>query len=494
VAESAAPHNPDHHPHRLAPGAVTLFGDVVAAITNVAPSTSVALSLGAIIAASGLAAPSVVVIVGLLMLCVAVSYYFLNLWAPSAAAQTMWLARSIRPLVGLAIGFAVILMTLVSNIGNITLFGPYFLGIVWPSQANNGALQWLVTAIATGLVLYIAIEGIKRAIRFQAIVVWIEYAIILAFVIGLFAAEFSGHAGTTTPQLSWLLPSSAPSVGGLTAGIVVAVFMYGGWEASVYLAEEGTDTKKNPGRAGIISVVFCIIWLTTLSFAIQGIAPQRVLVANAGNIVAYSANVIWPKWAADLVSLAVISSVIAVTQSQLNNFSRMAFGLSREGLLPNWIGALNRHRTPGRALALSAAIPVILLIAYLSSTSASSAIGLISGTAGLMYVVLYVAGAVACIWYYRRTLLTSVKQFIVAGLLPFIGGAGLLFAAAKALPTLPHGTLYPFIAMFVLIWPAAWIVKRTTKAPFFDLPVVSASPEDKSTAPVAAVMEELADG
>lgn len=495
MADPIAHQDPHHQPHNhLASGAVTLFGDVIAAITNVAPSTSVALSLGAIIAVSGLAAPSVVVIVGLLMLCIAVSYYYLNLWAPSAAAQTMWLARSIRPIVGLAVGFAVLLMTLVSNIGNITLFGPYFLGIVWPSQANSAVLQWLVTAIATGFVLYIAIEGIKRAIRFQTIVVWIEYAIILAFVIGLFAAEFSGHAGTTTPKLSWLLPSSAPSFSGLTGGIVVAVFMYGGWEASVYLAEEGTDTRKNPGRAGIISVIFCIVWLTTLAVAIQGIAPQAKLVANAGNIIAYSASVIWPQWAVDLVSLAVLSSVVAVTQSQLNNFSRMSFGLAREGLLPNWIGALNRHRTPGRALILSAAIPVVLLIAYLSSTSAGNAIGLISGTAGLMYVLLYVAGAIACIWFYRRTLLSSVKQFITAGLLPFIGGAGLLFAAYTAFPTLPHGTLYPFIVMFVAIWPVAWIVKLATKAPFFDMPVISAGAEEPSETPTGVVLPDPANG
>ncbi len=67
------------------------------------------------------------------------------------------------------------------------------------------------TAVATGLVLYIAIEGVKRAIRFQTIVVWIEYAIIVAFVIALYVAEFTGHPGTTHPHWSWLLPSTSPS-------------------------------------------------------------------------------------------------------------------------------------------------------------------------------------------------------------------------------------------------------------------------------------------
>ncbi len=71
--------------------------------------------------------------------------------------------------------------------------------------------------------------------------------------------------------------------------------------------------------------------------AIQAIAPAKVLVANAGNIIAYSASVIWPKPWSSIVSLAVLSSVVAVTQSQLQNFSRMSFGLSREGLLPKWL-------------------------------------------------------------------------------------------------------------------------------------------------------------
>jgi len=120
----------------------------------------------------------------------------------------MWIARTIRPVAGLAVGFAVILMTLVANIGNITLFGPYLLGIIYPSHQGSAILQWLCTAAATGLVLYIAIEGVRRAIRFQTIVVWIEYAIIVAFVVGLFVAEYTGHPGTTHPHLSWLLPST----------------------------------------------------------------------------------------------------------------------------------------------------------------------------------------------------------------------------------------------------------------------------------------------
>ncbi|HEY6275862.1 MAG TPA: APC family permease [Streptosporangiaceae bacterium] len=465
---------PTHHPTHLAAREVTLFGDFIAGITNVAPSTAVALTLGAIMAVSGLASPSVVVLVGLAMLFIAVSYHYMNLWRPSAAAQAMWIARAIRPVTGLAIGFAVILMTLTANVSNITLFGPYLLGVVYPSHQNNAVLQWLCTAVITGLVLFIAIEGVRRAIRFQTIVVWIEYAIIVAFVIGLFVAEFTGHPGTTHPHLSWLLPSTAPSFHALMNGAVLGVFMFGGWEASVYLAEEGTDVRRNPGRAGIISVVFCIIWFVILTMAIQASAPAKLLIAHAGNIIAYSASVIWPKPWSSIVSLAVLSSVVAVVQSQLQNFSRMSFGLSREGLLPKWLGRLSRHRTPALGLTIAAIIPVAALIIYLANASAGKTIGLVSGTAGFLYIVIYVAGAIACIWYYRRTLTSSVRQFMLAGVLPFLGGAGLVYAAIVAFPTTPHETLYPFIVMFVLIFPAAWLVKYFTRAPFFAVPVIVA--------------------
>jgi len=73
----------------------------------------------------------------------------------------------------------------------------------------------------------------------------------------------------------------------------------------------------------------------------------------------------------------------------------MNFGLSREGLLPRWLGRLSRrHRTPAPALIVAAVIPVAALIIYLANTSAGTTIGLISGTAGLLYIVIYVAGAI----------------------------------------------------------------------------------------------------
>jgi hypothetical protein len=55
-------------------GAVGLFGDFVGAISDVAPTLDVGLTLAAFVIAVGLAGPSTILITGAAMLCVATGY------------------------------------------------------------------------------------------------------------------------------------------------------------------------------------------------------------------------------------------------------------------------------------------------------------------------------------------------------------------------------------------------------------------------------------
>jgi len=255
---------------------------------------------------------------------------------------------------------------------------------------------------------------------------------------------------------------------------VIGVFMFGGWECSVYLAEEQTEARHDPGRAGIIAVIFCTVWFIFLIMAIQAIAPVDALVKHQANLIAYAAGQAASGPLAALVSLAVLSSVVAVVQSQLQNFSRIGFGLAREGLLPSWMARLSQAQTPWIGLILASVFPVVLLIAYLANGTAAQALTLVTGTAGILYIVLYVAAALACVWYYRRTLTRSAGQLVSAGILPLIGAAVLIFALIAAIPNTAVGTLIP-AAIFVLIGiPIAYFIKVRTRAPFFDQkPVVA---------------------
>ncbi|MHB8613789.1 MAG: APC family permease [Candidatus Dormibacteraceae bacterium] len=456
-------------------GAVGLWGDIIAAVTNVAPSTGVATTLGAILAVAGDATPFIVLVAGISMLCIAVAYDRMNLWQPSAAAQAMWVARAIRPVIGLALGLTIMIESVISNVGNATLFGPYFLGLVFPSQASNGFLQAVIATFFVALVTAIAILGIRAAIRFQTYIIWVEFAIMFAFLVFLVHAEYTGMSGSQNWSLSWFLPSAGGSFGGILGGFVIAVFMLGGWESAVYLAEEQEDAHLDPGRAGIITVIFTTIWSLLLVMGIQAIAPVSNLVSNSANVIAYAAGLVMPNWLSFLVSLAVLSSVIGVVQSQLQVFSRIGYRLSLEGLLPKWLARLSAAQTPWIGITIAAVLPVILLIVYLSNGTAASSLALVTGSAGILYIAMYVAGGLACTWYYRRVLFKTGSRLFYAGILPIVGVVILLGALVAGIPNIPSGTLIP-AAIFVLIGiPIAWLVRIRTHAAFFDRKVESAS-------------------
>src|SRR5258708_24503551 len=83
AAEEAAIQIVAHH-GLLRANAVHLFGNIGVDLASVAPTASLALTLGAIIAVSGYASPLAILIVALPMLAIANGYRRLNRWRVTA--------------------------------------------------------------------------------------------------------------------------------------------------------------------------------------------------------------------------------------------------------------------------------------------------------------------------------------------------------------------------------------------------------------------------
>jgi len=463
-------------PH-LREGAVGLWGDFIAAVTNVAPSAAVALTLGAIIAVSGLATPLLIIIVGAAMLCIALAYHRLNLWQPTPAAQVMWIARAVMPILGFAAGILLILESTVSNIANISLMGPYLLGIFSSDLAANAFLGYLTSLAVMAVVCAVAIIGIRAAIRFQTYILWIEYGIMLVFGILVYWAEFTGHAGTSVPSLSWFSPTASPTgLSGIVSGIVIAVFMFGGWEAAVYLGEEQKSAHRDPGRSAIICVVFCTVWFIFLIWGVQGLASSKDLVAHSGNLLAYAAAIVLPHPLDVFVSLAVIASLVAVVQAQLNAWSRVAFGMARESLLPRVFAKLTKAQTPWVGLVVAASIPMVLFIFYLANSAVATVLVAVTSTAGYLYAVLYIIVALVCVWYYRRTLGDSTSQLFYAGILPMAGAIFLIYIVAAGLISAPANIQIPTVIFILIGIPAALIDRAVSKSDFWTIKPIAAAP------------------
>jgi amino acid transporter len=455
----------------LAERSVGLRGDWIASITNVAPTAATTLTMAALIGASGLASPLALLIAGAAMLCCAVAYHRLNNWQASADAPVQWVARGLSPIIGYAVGILILMTALTSNIGNITLIGSTVLSLIAPSQANDKPLTWVVATIICLLVMAIAVIGVKVTIRFQGWIVLGEYLIIGVLAVWGLVHELTSHAaGVTAPSWSWFSTSHAPSGStGLIAGVVIATFLLGGWDAPIYLGDE-QQHKRDPGRSVLISITFCTLWVIFLFICLQGLAPASAITANGSNVLPFLAGKLGPKGFSDLVALAVIASFATTIQSQIVDGSRIMFGMGRDKLLPRALGRVHRKwRTPIAGLVVMSVIPIVALALYLASSSLTKTIVYIDSTGGLLFAAYYIVISLYSIFYYRSVLLTDAREFFLGLLLPLIGAATLVYVIVKSLPGTPHPVQIIALVLFLVGIPLAFIARAIWHSPFFSI-------------------------
>jgi amino acid transporter len=78
-------------------------------------------------------------------------------------------------------------------------------------------------------------------------------ALTLAAIVS--AANYAGPIAILVCALPMVPWSSMGGTNGLVGGILIAVYMFSGWDTSVYVNEETRDSRVNPGRAVLISVI-----------------------------------------------------------------------------------------------------------------------------------------------------------------------------------------------------------------------------------------------
>ena len=458
----------------LRENAVGLWGDFAISIANVAPSSSVAYTLALLVAFAGHVAPLAVLVTGLGMFLCAMGYASLNRWKAHAGAPYVWVSEAISPSVGAGTGFLNVFVSTFANVGNITLAGAYLLVVLFPSDTFSKPVTWLVAAAVMAVLAWLSIRGIKPSVWVQTAFIFIEYSAMISFVVLALIHESSGAGGATLPSWSdFTISHAVGGVGGfkgLAEAAVPCGFLYLGWEATAVLGEESTQKNINPGRAMLMGTMFLTIWYTFLIVVFEGVSSQANVLANGANVLAYAGQLLVPGFLGRALPLAVLIAVIGTCQIQMTEPSRVLFAFARDQIIPRVFGLINRaHRTPWAALVILAAIPPILLIPYLASTSANHAIGYIISADGMFGLFMYFVIALSSVWFYRAYLRRGIVTFLVLGVLPLIGGLymgaiffyGLTTQATVVAWVSVVGVVLAFALGAFVVWRAA------PSAPFF---------------------------
>jgi amino acid transporter len=271
----------------------------------------------------------------------------------------------------------------------------------------------------------------------------------------------------------WLSLSGVNGQGDAVAGFLVAVFVYGGWDGSLYVNEEVKHRRVNPGRAAILAVALLTVIYTLSQVGFQGVlSPAKLNEADAnGTALVAVAQVLGGGFWAKAMALSIALSVIATTGTGIVLGARIVYGMASYRVLPEFLGTVSRkYATPVAASIVVGLLIVILSAVYYIGTSVQNAFFDVIDVTGLLFSIFYILTALAAMVYYRRRIVSGALDFVTVGLLP-LGAAGFLgWIFVKSLGEAPWSQRWSLIGIVIaglVLMVAARFVLRSS---FFSLP------------------------
>jgi amino acid transporter len=401
-------------------GALGLLSSIVIGVASTAPAYSLAASLGFVTASVGRIAPAVMLL--------AVAYYYMNRADPDCGTTFTWVTRAMGPKTGWIGGWAILMTDLVVMPSLAAIAGSYTF-LLFGLHGLAGSTFWVTFVGVIWIVVMTAIcyIGIELSANTQVFLLGAELIILVLFsLVALAKVAAGGVAHSINPSLQWLDPLKIPSVGAFSAGMLIAVFIYWGWDTAVTVNEEAKDLKRTPGRAAVISTLVLLGVYLLVSFAAQSFHGAAFLTNNSSDVLGALSHAVLGPALAWLLIVAVLTSSSASTQTTILPAARSALSMSVHGAAPRRLGSVHpRYLSPGFATLLFGAISIVWYVA-LTIVSPNDILGNSISALGFGIAFYYGITGFACVVYYRKLLLRSVKNFVYIGLLPFLGGLILL--------------------------------------------------------------------
>jgi len=354
-----------------------------------------------------------------------------------------------------------------------------------------------VTVVGCGfiiLVTWICYVGIEVSAGTQYFLLAMEVVALGLFtVVALVRVWFGDVEGSVDPSLSWLNPSGiqgfelswaelnpfSSQQSALVIGLLLAIFIYWGWDSAVTVNEESSDASRTPGRAAVISTIVLVAIYVVVSIATQAFAGAERL-ADQDDVLAVVGNEVLGTWLGKLLIVAVLTSAMASCQTTVLPTTRTALSMAAKGAAPSYFARIQpRFLTPSTATVWMGVLSVVWYAGLTLVSEDALSDSLLS--LGLMIALYYALTAWACVWYYRKHLFTNARNFLGFGLLPFLGGLSLTWVLIKSSFVLAEpensntgnewfGLGPPLVigVAFVLLGVVLYTLQRSRRTGFFD--------------------------
>jgi len=417
----------------LKTGALGFISSVVIGVASTAPGYSLAASLGLVTLVVGLQAPAIMLLAFVPMLFIASAYYYLNRADPDCGTTFSWVTRAMGPHLGWMGGWGIIAADVIVMANLAQIAGQYTFYLFGADSLANSKWWSLALGVLWIVVMtWICYVGIEASAKTQWFLLGAEVVILGIFaIVALGKVYFSNPAGAIEPSLSWLNPFAIKSTSALADGIIVAVFIYWGWDSTVTVNEETENSTETPGKAALWATVILVLLYVVDSVAAQAYHGASFLSNNSDDVFkALGGDVLGSPWD-KLLIIAVLTSASASTQTTILPTARTSLSMAAHGAIPRRFANIHpRYLTPSTSTIYMGTLSIVWYVG-LTIISESILFASIAGL-GLMIAFYYALTGYACPIYYRRHLTKSLKNFVFIGLSPIIGGVILTWAFVQS--------------------------------------------------------------
>ena len=345
---------------RKAVGALDLTALGIGAIIG----TGIFVIIGEAITLSGPAIVLSFVVAGVTCIFSALSYAELSSTIPVAGSAYTYSYATMGEIVAWIIGWDLILEYGVSVAAVAVGWGQYLsdlldslFGFSLPDAIaqppGEGGTVNLPAAFLVLAVAALLIAGVRKSARTNTVMVLVKLAILGLFIVVALTAFNGDHFSNFAPQ----------GFGGIVDGAALIFFAYIGFDA----VSTGGEEARKPQRDLPIGIIGALIIATILYIAVAlaavGALPAGKLAGSDAPLALALSEGAGVGWAADVISVGALIAITSVVLTVLFGQTRVAFSMSRDGLLPRSLAKTSeRTGTPIRITILFA-VPIAVLAA-----------------------------------------------------------------------------------------------------------------------------------
>jgi len=431
------------------------FHVAVMAMAATGPAAVVALNYGPMASFAG---PGIVlsfVLTLAIILLLANTLYRFSRRYPSAGGLYTWGVKGFGKNFGFVFGWLFAGSYLLLAAAGFVVLGGW--GEDWTRTTFGLTIPWWVwTAAGVGYVSYLAYRGIQVSTRSAFILLAFEMSIMAALAVWMLVVT-GFDAFTTLP----FRPSSAAggwaAIGlAMTFGVLSCV----GIEEATTVAEETRESRRSVARGVLLaSIVIPSFYIATSYAMVVGLGPETVsrLAADSAPLQDAAIKYWGSGFGLSIVVIAVLSSILAFSQTGFNAGIRVIYALGREGLLPRFLGRTHpEHQTPAAAIVLLVALIAALGWPLAAAVGPFNVWAYYGFTISIMFLIVYLVVNLSLaidVWRSDR----GRFNWLTDGLLPLAGAVGMAYPLYRVVVPLPPSP-FPALAAIVPVWVVLGVV------------------------------------